>query len=205
MNTGEMKLKSANSAHLPDIYDNPGYWCGNIGYRPPGYFDFTINSIKEMAILLHRPTSVLDIGCAYGVTVWRLNKIGLPAKGLDISQLALSRAPDKQYLTQGVVWDMPFKDKEFDFAFSSGMLEHVPEDLLSQTVNEIKRVANRGLLGIAVTDDETTHQEDDKTHEKIKSIKEWKELFPPEFEIISDSEVSWRIYSLLFLWSMINP
>ena len=106
MNTEEMKLKSVKIVPLPDIYESPEYWCGDIGYRPPGYCDFTINSIKEMAILLHRPKSVLDIGCAYGFTVWRFNKIGLPSKGLDISQLALSRAPDKQHLTQGVVWDI---------------------------------------------------------------------------------------------------
>jgi len=102
------------------------------------------------------------------------------------------------------VWDMPFSNKEFDFIISSGMMEHVPEDHLPKAISEIKRVGMRGLIGVAVTDDITTHQEDDPTHEKIKSLSEWKALLPPEFEVISDSEVSWRIYTTILAWKKLS-
>ena len=184
---------------MSNIYDNPEYWCGDIGYRPPGYGDFTINAVKEICILLYRPKSVLDIGCAYGFTVARLNALGIYAVGLDCSALALSRCPVRTNLVQGVAWELPFKDKEFDFAFSSGVLEHIPKDKLQLAVSEIQRVCRRGLIGVSCRDDPTTHDDDDKTHETILSQKDWQSLFSNDFTIVSDSEPYWQNFALLNL------
>lgn len=201
MNTDEKKSPSAKIARLLSIYDDPEYWCGDIGYRSPGYGDFTINTIKEALILLLNPDSVLDIGCAYGFTVGRLRKLGITAWGLDISSYAISKASDftRPFLKQGVAWELPFKDKEIDLCFSSGMLEHIPEGKLTQTIAEIARVCQRGLIGVSVTDDETTHDGDDDTHEVILSLAGWMSQFPQGFFVISDSEVSWRTHLTLYL------
>ena len=190
---------------MVDEFENPEYWCGEIGYRPPGYGDFIINSIKEMAILLKAPMSILDIGCAYGYSVRRFNSLGIPSIGIDISNYALSKADEKTrpHLIQGEVWDMPFEDGVFDLAFSSGMMEHVPKNKLKKSISEITRVCKRGLIGIAVTDDVTTLKDEDETHEIITSLEEWRKMFPEEFEIISDSQNSWRIYAILSMRRLI--
>jgi len=51
-----------------DIFQNPDYWCGKLGYRPGpagvGYSDFPIHQVKVDYILSRRPQGkVLDIGC----------------------------------------------------------------------------------------------------------------------------------------------
>ena len=183
------------------IYNDLGYWCGQIGYRPPGYADFAINLIKELYIIAHYPESVLDVGCAFGFIVSRLRSLGINAFGVDISGYALSRAYDevKPYLKQGDVGQLPYADKEFDFVFSSGVLEHLPADDLNKAVKEIQRVSRRGIMGVSCKDDPTTHEDDDKTHLVILTQKEWQGMFPSQYKVISDSEASWirNTYSLL--------
>lgn len=180
-----------------NIYEDPEYWCGQIGYKPPGYGDFCINTVKEIAILLNRPKSVLDLGCAYGYSVARLNDLKIYTVGIDISKLAISRCPVKTNLIHAPIWDLPFKDKEFDFAFSSGMLEHVPQCKLFKSVNEILRVSNRGLIAVSCLEDITTHAQDDETHEIKMTREQWQKLFPKEYIVISDSEASWRVLTTL--------
>ncbi len=186
-----------------NIYNSPEYWCGEIGYKPPGYGDFCVNTIKEIAILLCRPKSVIELGCAYGYTVARLNDLGIYAVGIDISELAISRCPMKTNLLCTPVWQLPFKDKEFDLAFSSGMLEHIPKDKLQDSINEIIRVSNRGLIGVSCIDDKTTHRGDDSTHEIELTKKGWQDLFPSNYVVISDSEVSWRISVTIGFYNLI--
>ena len=149
-----------------------------------------------------RPKSVLDIGCAYGFTVGRLNILGIPSKGIDISEYALSKADDevRPFLVLGSATHLPFEDKSFDFIFSSGVLEHLEGDALRESVDEIIRVGNQGLIGVSVLDDITTHEGDDVSHQTILKLAEWRALFPSEFVIISDSESSWRRYLTFLLY-----
>ena len=188
------------------VYNNPKYWCGDIGYRSPGYSDWTINTVKEFCIILEKPKTVLDIGCAYGYIVLHLNAIGISSYGVDISSLAISRAHEhiRERLICTSAWVMPFKDKAFDFGFSSGVLEHIPKDKLEKTIKEITRVCSRGLIGVSCTDDETTHDGDDETHEVILTRSQWQTMFPPEFKVVSDSEVSWRVHAILRLKEVLN-
>lgn len=186
-----------------NIKDNPfgkEYWCGEAGYRPPGYGDFDINLAKEALILMARPASVLDIGCAYGFTVGRLNMLGIPSKGIDISEYAISQSSFKGRLVHAEAWNMPFADKSFDLAFSSGVLEHIPKGKLTQTIKEIVRVCERGIIGVSCLDDETTKDGADDTHEVILTKDQWQDMFPYEFVILSDSAHMWRSNALIELY-----
>ena len=180
-------------------FEDPEYWKGNKGYKGIGYSDFIINTVKEIAVLSHRPKSVLEIGCAYGFSVKRINQLGIACVGLEISKLAISRAEEdvRPALIHGTVWDMPFLDGQYDLCYCSGVLEHVPYEKLARATHEIQRVCKRGIIGVACIDDETTHLEDDTTHEVILPVKEWQSYFKPEFIILSDSENSWRSYTTI--------
>ncbi len=175
------------------IYDNPKYWCGDLGYRPPGYSDFAVNWIKEGCIMFRKPGNVLDVGCAYGFTVRRLNRLDYNIVGLDISSYAISKAPRevKHLLCCAPAWDTGFGAKSIDLVFSSGMLEHIPKDKLDKTIKELTRIGNRGLIGVACKDDPTTEKDEDASHQLILTRAEWQEMFPSEFKIISDSTKSW--------------
>ena len=181
------------------IFDNPEYWCGELGYRPPGYHDFTVNTPKEISILTRFPISVLDLGCAYGFTVDRLRRLGVEAYGVDISKLAISKCREtvQDFLQIAPLWDLPFEDGVIDFGFSSGVMEHIPKSKVTKTIQEIVRVCNRGLIGLAVVDDATSEKDEDTSHSQLKSLAYWRKLFPPTFEIISDSEGNWRLDATL--------
>ena len=199
-------MDSVQVAPSANVYESPEYWNGHIGYRAPGYWDFLANTLKEIAILTNRPRSLLDLGCAYGYSVTRLRQLGIDAYGVDISKLALDRRPRQEtrpYFQHAPLWKMGFADKAFDFGFSSGVLEHIPGDMLAETIKEITRVCNRGLIGVAVTDDPTSQQNEDETHEHLRSLAEWRDIFPPSFEIISDSEASWRVYATMKVWEVL--
>ena len=186
---------------MVNIYESPEYWCGEVGYRPPGYSDFIINLMKELYVIANYPESVLDIGCAYGFSVCRLRLLRINAFGIDISNYALSKAYErvKPFLKQGDVCELPYKDKEFDFILCTGVLEHLTEEQLNRAIPEILRVSHRGVIGVSCKDDPTTHEDDDKTHCVILTRKEWQEMFPPQYKVISDSTASWmkNTYSLI--------
>lgn len=176
-----------------NIYNQPEFWCGELGYRDPGYSDFAVNSLKVAHILDKKPSSVLDVGCAMGFIVRRLRKAGIDAWGLDISSYALSKAPEdvKPYLVLGSADNLPFDDKRFDLVFSSGVLEHIPDDKLRKAIKEMTRVANRGLIGVACLDDPTTVVGQNPTDKFPRALSEWQAMLPPGFEVRSDAAEEW--------------
>lgn len=185
------------------IYEKPEYWNGDLGYRAPGYQDFVVNAIKEFAILLHGPRSVLDIGAAFGFTVSRLGLLGIPATALDSSRYALRQGLEidsrRQVRTlqcvQASAWSIPLKSKAVDLIFSSGMLEHIPSGLLQQAVAEMVRVSHRGLIGVACSDDPSSVVDEDESHGHLHSRAEWQAMFPSGYTILSDSQDSWRSWT----------
>lgn len=179
-----------------DIFDNPEYWCGNLGYRPGpdgiGYRDFPLNQIKVDYIMERHPKGkILDVGCAMGYLVGRLRAKGIDAWGVDISQYAINHAPDgiKPYLKVASADAIPFKDNEFDIVFSASTLEHLPPDIVLKAISEIKRVGHRGI--IAVTPGTDPHFDEDATHRMKQSLSWWRVQFPPEFEVRSDADEAW--------------
>lgn len=180
-----------------NIFEKPEYWCGELGYRPgpfgSGYTDFPINQVKADYILHKEPRGkVLDIGCAYGYIVKKLRAKGIDAWGVDISQYALSKAPEvvKPYLKHASADRLPFGDKEFDIAFSASTFEHMPQTMVAKAISEAVRVAVRGI--ISVTPETTPNFDEDITHRTKQPLSWWREQFPPEFEVRNDADEAWQ-------------
>lgn len=179
-----------------NIFEKPGYWCGELGYRPGpdgiGYRDFAIHQVKVDYIMSRKPKGkVVDIGCAFGYIVKRLRDKSIDAWGVDVSQYALSKAPDeaKPYLKQASADNLPFGDKEFDIAFSASTFEHLPPEIVPKAIAEAVRVAKRGI--IAVTPGDAPHFDEDITHQTKQPLAWWRKQFPPEFEIRNDADEEW--------------
>lgn len=178
------------------VFEKPEYWCGELGYRPGpdgiGYRDFPIHQVKVIYILSRKPMGkVLDIGCAMGYCVARLRKRGVDAWGVDVSKYALSQASDevKPYLKLASADNLPFKDKEFDIAFSASTFEHLPSEILAKAIAEVVRVAKRGI--IAVTPGDDPYFDEDITHRTKQPLSWWRGQFPPEFEVRNDADEQW--------------
>ena len=105
------------------------------------------------------PKSVLDVGCAYGLTVKRCLDAGIYSMGTDISKFCEKQAEIliPGHYIRATAWDLPFKDKEFDVIFCTGVLEHLPESKIEQTFSEFVRVADRYLLDISFDCASTDH------------------------------------------------
>ena len=97
---------------------------------------------------------ILDIGCGSGLTTQILRSNGYNVTGVDITLKGLDlqhkpfnfgqpipeRILTKEGFYQAPIWDMPFKDNEFDFTFSTDVLEHLPPEMVISTIKEIYRV-----------------------------------------------------------------
>lgn len=91
----------------------------------------------------------LSIGCALGNVVYWLNKLGINAFGVDISEYAIkhSHVPDRVMLAD-ITEKIPFPDGHFDYVFSRETLEHIAEEEIPQVLKEIFRVMKPGGVGL---------------------------------------------------------
>ena len=188
-----------------EVFNNPGYWCGDVGsYRADaqgvGYRDFPINDIRAQYILSKNPRSVIDLGCGGNFITQRLRKWGIDAWGIDISQYAKEHfCPEevKDYFVVGNIADMSmFQDKQFSYAFSMGVLEHLPEEDLKKAISEIKRVCRGGIIAPCLSTELSANlplEQRDPTHKVLRDFYWWREQFPPEFEIWEGADETWRL------------
>ena len=66
-------------------------------YERPGVWSFFIDEDKRLMADIaaeFKPRSVLDVGCANGAVLKCLKDLGIPAEGVEISQLAMDMAPE---------------------------------------------------------------------------------------------------------------
>lgn len=98
------------------------------------------------------PTRVLEVGCNVGWNLEYLRRLGIPeVYGVEPQPYAVERArwrgPGFGVL-QGTAFDLPFRDRWFDLAFTSGVLIHIsPENVLA-AMDEIYRVSSRWIVAI---------------------------------------------------------
>ena len=165
-------------------YFNGGSKVG--GYAHEGYRDFPVHWVTAEKVMGFKPSSVLEIGCARGYVLKKIQDQGVPVGGLEISKHCyLTRAIDN--ITN---WDIcktpwPIPDKFFDLCYSVAVLEHIPEKHLESVIKEIDRVSNRGVHGI----DFGSHDDGfDQTHFTLRDKEWWENRFPKN-HIIFDKEL----------------
>jgi len=118
--------------------------------------------------------SVLDLGCGGGFMVEAFARLGARASGLDISAGAIAYA--RRNFSRGTFYCEPMpafaaRGLQFDFVFSSELLEHVPgPDELLTTLAAVTR--SGGYLHVASPD---------AGHRLVPAnIAEWDQVAPPE-------------------------
>lgn len=139
--------------------NDPQFWKQRIETARQEHFSVYVTTPESWEIIaqIHKKIiqdlvgndKVLDAGCGYGrASEWLKNYIGVDFSP-DFIELAKQKYPDKTFI-QGNLQSLPFKDKEFGWAFCISMKNMIrgnqsPEDW-DLMEKELKRVAKKVLI-----------------------------------------------------------
>lgn len=89
------------------------------------------------------PKTVLDVGCATGLLVYYLRRMGVEAYGVDTSEYAISKAYPlvKKYLGQGSILNIPYPANKFELVVTLNVLEHLNKSEIVRALAECDRVS----------------------------------------------------------------
>ncbi|MBN1821370.1 MAG: class I SAM-dependent methyltransferase [Prolixibacteraceae bacterium] len=87
--------------------------------------------------------SILDVGCGNGIITNSLNE-EYDVTGADLSDIALSYVKGKKIMCS--CDSIPVANESFDMVFSSEMLEHLPDEVLSKAIEEFKRITKQYIF-----------------------------------------------------------
>ncbi len=97
-------------------------------------------------------TRALEVGCNVGRNLEYLTACGVPEVwGIEPQRFAIERARRRSpalHLLPGTAFDLPFRDRWFDLAFTSGVLIHIAPDDLGRALDELVRVSRRWIVVI---------------------------------------------------------
>jgi len=128
--------------------------------------------------------NLIDIGCGKGGFMDYFNNTyyNLKVVGLDIAEEVKKHRPDLNIIISDA-GNIPFPDNEFDFVCHQDGLEHIPEELLIDTLNEEFRVCNKYMY-FTIATHSVKHNDDiykemglGAIHINMKTAKEWKRVF----------------------------
>jgi 2-polyprenyl-3-methyl-5-hydroxy-6-metoxy-1,4-benzoquinol methylase len=154
-------------------------WYENYRWIP--YISLSIASVLKD---IYPQKTILDFGCAKGFTVRALRYLDVNAYGYDISEYAISEAPDdiKQYISC----------KEFipqDVIFSKDVLEHIEYSDIETTINLLSKNCSYALIIIPLADNNVyraAEYELDVTHIIRKDELWWLNMFKANgFKIVN--------------------
>jgi len=111
---------------------------------------YIFNYLKN---ILDKTYKILDLGCGNGLVVELLRQEGYNIVGVDITLTGLNQhtpmikftpeiilTPKRENYFEAPLWNLSFKDNEFDFTFSTDVLEHIPPEYINKTIQEINRI-----------------------------------------------------------------
>jgi ubiquinone/menaquinone biosynthesis C-methylase UbiE len=97
----------------------------------------------EQLCALEPQDRIVDVGAGWGSALERFNSVN-PIVAVDLNPIESDwLAKPNVTVMKGDGTKLPFTDEEFDVAFSSSVIEHVPAELQPAFASEIRRVARR--------------------------------------------------------------
>jgi glycosyltransferase involved in cell wall biosynthesis/2-polyprenyl-3-methyl-5-hydroxy-6-metoxy-1,4-benzoquinol methylase len=127
---------------------------------------------------------VLDFGCGTGRFTRRLAEHGFRVVGVDVSAEMVSMATVQQTTNVRVVHiqhgaSLPYAPGEFDILWVCTVLQHIPDDALTDIVCELHRVIRRhGLLLLCENTDQTRGRTSRSGHVVFRRREEYLTCFP---------------------------
>jgi SAM-dependent methyltransferase len=144
--------------------------CGRPYQRDEHWLGF-FDAIAERIVQDINPSTVLDVGCAWGFLVERLRQRGVEAYGLDVSEYAIQHVhPDVQpYCWVGSAAEL--FQKKYDLIVCIEVLEHMPRDEAEKAVENFCSHSDEVLFS------STPFDYKEPTHINLQPPEHWGELF----------------------------
>lgn len=125
---------------------------------------------------LNKTDKVLEIGSGDGTTLFGLNELGFNVIGSDIYAT-------HEDIVECPAWQLPFGDESFDYVISTDVLEHLPTEMVEETIKKIQRIGKKQIHIIACWADRQ-RVEGEVVHKTVRPIAWWKEKFSKDALII---------------------
>ena len=107
--------------------------------------DLVVHKIKAL-----NPKSILEVGCASGPNLIRLNEQIPEARlaGIDINPAAIDKLCTliQGNFKVGSITKLPFADKEFDVVLADAVLMYLDHDQIDEVLKEIQRVSKNVVI-----------------------------------------------------------
>jgi len=129
---------------------------------------------------------ILDIGCGDGKTVNFINEHNYYAKGLDISLAGIKK--NHLNFIETPIWQTGLKDNEFDYSFSTDVLEHIPTGLLGRAFDEIERITRKKSVHFINTENGGVYY-NQQVHLTVKNINWWKKYETSKIKLCHINEL----------------
>jgi GT2 family glycosyltransferase/SAM-dependent methyltransferase len=159
---------------LEQFYDEE-YYENSLGENPyrrgVEEWDRFFNAVAERIVDTLKPKSVLDAGCAIGFLVEALRDRGVDARGFDISQFAISQAPEAlaPYVSVRSITDEI--DGQFDLIFCIEVVEHLTPRMAEDAIANLCRHTDAVLFSSSPEDFE------EATHINVRAPEDWARTF----------------------------
>ena len=171
----------------PEFYDHDYYECGpqsgkgwleNYRWLPRRTFKESFAFIDYMG--LDDNSYVLDFGCSKGFIVKALRMLDIKADGCDISEYALSFAPDGCWnCSDPKSWE-DHRDFGYTHIIVKDVLEHLTISQLHDTLNNMSKIAKKMMCVIPLGDNgiyRIPEYHTEVSHIVIENEGWWRKLF----------------------------
>ncbi len=139
-------------------------------YPPTGYSvdlaEFIVNTAR-------RGDRLLDLGCGHGRAVIALRTLGYDCWGVDITLAGLPSTGTRGFV-EAPLWTIPYKDNQFEYTFSTDVMEHIPPKMVEAVIKEIYRITRVETFHCVSTVDDPNYP---NVHLTIEPIKWWRDQF----------------------------
>lgn len=131
--------------------------------------------IRDLAFSL-KANSILEIGCNTGNDL-RLFPENFEVYGIDLNENALEKArkklPSFKFKNNSIT-ELPFDDSSIDFVFTHFVLNYVPEQYVSQALDEMFRVSKKYIVNCELYNENESTIKDEKTNSWYRNmLKRW--------------------------------
>lgn len=138
------------------FYDREYYHGKKSGYRHYARESVVGRLLQNIAAIYRailikttlNPKTCLDVGCGSGRLIKYLRWLGVQAYGTEISKdvLEFVLPSVRQYVKEGNILELPYKDNEFDLVTTFDVLERVEKAKIPQALKETVRVSDKFIL-----------------------------------------------------------
>lgn len=166
-----------------EYFDGPrSLGLGGFNYIP-GYWTPCVEDIISHYKLTNS-SSVLDVGCAKGFTMFELacQLPGVRIKGLEISQYCINNALPivAPHISHGCCSNLPFDSNTFDLALSIATIHNLDINGVKRSLRELMRVSKHSFVKVNGYTNESErlalHQWN-LVADTILHVDEWQKLF----------------------------